>query len=385
MYFADIPAPDHLKKRLLYMAQQKQVPHAHLFWGPVGNAALPLALAFTTYLNCHQPSPEDACGTCKSCLQLRKLTHPDVKFIFPTATTTNKTPDTSGKQLLPAWSAFLGEQPYGHFLDWSNYLGTTKSQPLITKAAITDLTQYIMLNAFESSYKVNLIWLPEYMHPAAAHALLKILEEPTAAQVVFLLISHSPENLLGTIRSRLQQMYIPPFTDEAMQQIITQHYQQQLTDTTDVATIVKLAAGNAQKAYQLITDNQNDFMQHFVHWMRICYAYDFSKLVAEVDAFQAYDKATQKHFLMYSLWMLRQIWVARLQVMQLLQVQQAEREIIQKLGAILDEETIQQMNAWIQQAHFCIERNLNAKIVFLNLSLKVTQVFKAVRQQQQTI
>lgn len=364
------------------MAHQKQVPHAHLFWGPVGNAALPLALAFTTYLNCHQPSAEDACGTCKSCLQLRKLTHPDVKVIFPTPTTnSNNTSDASGRNMLTTWSAFLQEQPYGHLLDWSNYLGNTKSQPLIAKTAITNLTQYIMLNAFESNYKVNLIWLPEYMHPAAAHALLKILEEPTASQVIFLLVSHSPENLLGTIRSRLQQMYIPPFTDEGIQQIITQHYQQQLSDKTDIATVVKLAAGNAQKAYQLITDNQNDLMQHFAHWMRVCYVYDFSKLVAEVDAFQAYDKATQKHFLMYSLWMLRQIWIARLQVKQLLEVQHEERVIIEKLGNILDEETIKQMQAWIQQAQHYLDRNLNAKIVFLNLSLKFGQSFKAIRQQ----
>lgn len=382
MYFSDILAPSYLKDRLLYMAQQKQVPHAHLFWGPAGNAALPLALAFTTYLTCHHPSAEDACGTCKSCLQLGKFTHPDVKFIFPTlATASASASRASGSNVLAAWSAFLQEQPYGHLLDWSNYIGTSKSQPLITKAAITELTQYILLNALESNYKVNLIWLPEYMHPAAAHALLKILEEPTAAQVVFLLVSHAPENLLGTIRSRLQQMYIPPFTDEAMQQIITQHYQQQLSDTADVATIIKLAAGNAQKAYQLITNNQNDLMQHFTHWMRSCYAYDFSKVLAVVDVFHEYEKATQKHFLAYSIWMLRQIWIARLQVTQLLEVQQAEKEIIQKLGAILDEGTIQQMNEWIQQAHFCIERNVNAKIVFLNLSLKVAQRFKAIRQQ----
>jgi DNA polymerase-3 subunit delta' len=382
MYFSDIPAPSYLKDRLLYMAQQKQVPHAHLFWGPVGNAALPLALAFTTYLTCHHPSAEDACGTCKSCLQLGKFTHPDVKFIFPTLTAAAASASgASGSNVLAAWSAFLQEQPYGHLLDWSNYIGTSKSQPLITKAAITELTQYILLNALESNYKVNLIWLPEYMHPAAAHALLKILEEPTAAQVVFLLISHSPENLLGTIRSRLQQMYIPPFTDEAMQQIITQHYQQQLSDTADVATIIKLAAGNAQKAYQLITNNQNDLMQHFTHWMRSCYAYDFSKVLATVDVFHEYEKATQKHFLVYSVWMLRQIWIARLQVTQLLKVQQPEKEIIQKLGTILDEGTIQQMNAWIQQAHFCIERNVNPKIVFLNLSLKVVQRFKTIRKQ----
>lgn len=383
MYFADIPSPASLKKRLLYIAQQKKVPHANLFWGPAGNAALPLALAFTAYLNCHQPLPEDACGTCKSCLQLCKLTHPDVKFIFPIPTTTsNSTPENQGNKLLAAWASFLQEQPYGNLLDWSTYLGTTKNPLLIQKSAIIDLNHYIMFNAFESNYKINLIWLPEYMHPAAAHALLKILEEPTASNVIFILISISPENLLGTIRSRLQQMYIPPFTDLAIKQIVLQNHQQQLSPTTDVDTIVKLAAGNAQKAYQLITDNQNDLLKQFSHWMRICYAYDFSKLVSAVDSFQEYEKVLQKHFLIYSSCVLRQIWIARLQLINLFEVNKEERVIIEKLGEILDERAIQRIQEWINQAHYYLERNLNTKIVFLNLSLKIAQVFKTIRQQK---
>jgi len=367
------------------MVQKKQVPHAHLFCGPSGNAALPLAFAFTAYLNCHQPLAQDACRTCKSCIQLAKLKHPDVKFIFPiSATTSNNTPaEASSSNLVATWSSFLEEQPYGNLLGWSHYLGMTKNTPFIAKASITELTHYSMLRPYESNYKINLIWLPECMHPAAAHALLKILEEPRASHVIFLLISHSPDILLGTIRSRLQQMYVPAFTDQAIKQIITQQYHHQLSPDADIATIVKISAGNAQKAYELIRETQNEILQQFVGWMRVCYAYDFGKIIALVDVFQEYDKATQKHFLMYSLWTLRQIWIARLQVNNLLEVQQAEKVIIEKLGEILDEYTIQNINQWMNQAYYYLERNLNTKIVFLNLSLQLAQVFKSIRQQRQ--
>ena len=69
MRFAAIQGYHHLKQQLVSALAAQQVPHAQLFWGPAGNASLPLALAFVTYLNCEQRSAEDACGVCPSCLQ----------------------------------------------------------------------------------------------------------------------------------------------------------------------------------------------------------------------------------------------------------------------------------------------------------------------------
>jgi len=49
----------------------------------------------------------------------------------------------------------------------------------------------------------------------AANALLKTLEEPPA-HTVFLLVSHSPERLLATIRSRCRLLRLAPLPDDAM-------------------------------------------------------------------------------------------------------------------------------------------------------------------------
>lgn len=380
MRFTDIPAHSSLKKRLLYMAHSGHVPHAHLFWGPTGNAGLPLAFAFIRYLNCQHPLPEDACGTCKSCLQLTKLSHPDVKFTFPISTikASAETEKTSNN-LLPFWRSFAQEQPYADLVDWSTYVGIEHKQLLISKTEVTSISQYMSLRPFESTYKVNLIWLPEYMHPTAAHALLKTLEEPPAPHTIFILVSTAPERLLSTMRSRLQQMYIPAFTEEELTQLIRNNHQ---LSSTEIAAAARLAAGNAHKAFQLLANNQRDLFEPFVNWLRVCYAHDFTKLLAEVEKFQAAQKEGQKYFLTYSLHMLRQIWITRLAIESLLQVQSSERQLIEKLGQTLDDEAITQIQQWINQAHYHIDRNLNAKILFLNLSLKIAQVFQAIRQRR---
>ncbi len=381
MRFTDIPAHPTLKKRLLSMAHSGHVPHAQLFWGPTGNAALPMALAFITYLNCQHPLPADACGKCKSCLQLNKLTHPDVKFTFPISTTkTNSGATSASNSLLPSWRSFIQEQPYGDLMAWSSYIGIEHKQLLISKEEITLIRQYMQLKPFESTYKFNLIWLPEYMHPTAAHALLKSLEEPPTTHTIFLLVSTAPERLFSTIRSRLQQMYIPAFTDEALAQLIGDNHQ---LPPDELTALIRLAAGNANKAYQLLANNQLGLFENFVSWMRLCYTQDFAKLMAEVERFQEIQKEGQKYFLTYSLHMLRQIWIAHLSIESLLQVQKEEKQFTEKLGQTLNEDSIAQIQQWFNQAHYHIDRNLNAKILFLNLSLKIAQVFQAIRQRKE--
>ena len=63
-----------------------------------------------------------------------------------------------------------------------------------------------------------LIYLPEKMNLDAANKLLKLLEEPPAG-TLFLLVSHQPERLLPTIRSRCQTIALKPLSREERRQM----------------------------------------------------------------------------------------------------------------------------------------------------------------------
>jgi DNA polymerase III subunit delta' len=266
--FAAIPEHDPIKRRLRYITQHNQIPHAQLFWGRPGSAQMSLALAFATYLHCRQQVADDACGQCASCLKIEKLVHPDVKFVFPIGPTKKLTgKDVVSNNYLSTWRSFVQAQPYGLLSDWSYQVGSEQKQLAIYREEAKQITQYMNMKPLEGIYKIILIWLPEYLHPTAANALLKILEEPSP-QTIFLLVSMAPEKIINTIRSRTQQIHVPAFSDQAITQLLANQYS---LDSAKIKQIVSLADGNLNQAFKLVENSNQEAFEHFTAWMRLCY------------------------------------------------------------------------------------------------------------------
>jgi DNA polymerase-3 subunit delta' len=66
-----------------------------------------------------------------------------------------------------------------------------------------------------SAWRAVVIDAIDDLEPGGANALLKNLEEPPA-NTVFLLVSHAPERLLPTIRSRCRLLRLSPLADDVM-------------------------------------------------------------------------------------------------------------------------------------------------------------------------
>ncbi len=86
MQFSEIPGLHDVKNTLINSVKNNHVAHAQLFAGVEGSAALPLALAYATYVNCLEKTDTDSCGQCSSCSKYNKLIHPDLHILFPVAT-----------------------------------------------------------------------------------------------------------------------------------------------------------------------------------------------------------------------------------------------------------------------------------------------------------
>jgi DNA polymerase-3 subunit delta' len=80
---------------------------------------------------------------------------------------------------------------------------------------VRGLQRLFATTASFSPWRVVIIDAIDDMERAAANALLKNLEEPPATSL-FLLVSHAPERLLPTIRSRCRQLRLAHLDDEAM-------------------------------------------------------------------------------------------------------------------------------------------------------------------------
>jgi len=176
--------------------------HAVLLKGRSGIGKFSFARFLAKSLLCKNPAADyRACGDCVSCNWFEQQAHPDFVAISPEA------------MLSDPINAVQSDSE-----DASPNENKLKKKPgqQISISQIRELDDFVYLSGHQSGYKTVLIYPAEAMNSAASNALLKKLEEPPA-QVLFILVSHQPQLLLPTIRSRCQQIAMPvPDTDAAM-------------------------------------------------------------------------------------------------------------------------------------------------------------------------
>lgn len=372
MRFSEIPGLDEEKQKLINAVERNHVAHAQLFYGREGSANLALALAFISFLNCEQPIGNDSCGECASCRKTDKLVHPDLHLVFPVAPTAKiKGKDVVSDNFAAEWRSFATEHPYGGASDWLCFYGFENKQGNISKEESRQIVRHLSLKAFEAKYKVMLIWLPEYMNSAAANAILKILEEPPDG-TIFILVSHNYEQLLTTITSRVQLFTVRPFHDDEVIEYITA--KQELT-ADKAAKVATLAEGSLSEAQKLVDRTEDDQSDVFGEWMRECWQMKFKELIDKSNEFHRSSKVAQKSTLGYFLNMLRDALIAQYSP-GLLRVRDEEKDFILNFSNAMNSEKLEFMIKEINNGIYHLERNANAKILFLDISLKISSIIR---------
>jgi DNA polymerase-3 subunit delta' len=97
-----------------------------------------------------------------------------------------------------------------------HWLFPEEGKSTISVEQIRDAIAALSLKAYRGESKVVIIEPADGMTPAAANALLKTLEEPTAGTYL-LLLSHRPTGLPATIRSRCQRLTVEQPSARAVQ------------------------------------------------------------------------------------------------------------------------------------------------------------------------
>lgn len=159
-----------MQQQLAGRLMARRLHHALLFIGPAGIGKIGMARQLSKTILCKQPQQSGYCGQCQSCMLFDAGSHPDFNVL------------ESEKQL-----------------------GVDKIREGSTRLSST---------AQLGGNKVLLIPAADSMTEAASNALLKTLEEPTAATFLILL-ARKQSQLLPTILSRCEKhiLGVPPIRD----------------------------------------------------------------------------------------------------------------------------------------------------------------------------
>ena len=185
-----------------------RIAHAYLFYGMEGIGKRTTAAVFARALNCGAEDPP--CDACPSCRKAEHKNHPDIVTI-------------------------------------------TAEGQFIKIGAVKELQERMTFRPSEGRRRVFIMPEADRMNAAAANALLKTLEEPSAGNIL-LLTSARPHALPMTILSRCQHLRFSPLACEEVERYLRE---KEGLDAGAAAVVAASAGGSIGKALEM---NREDYM-----------------------------------------------------------------------------------------------------------------------------
>jgi DNA polymerase-3 subunit delta' len=368
MRFSEIVGHKNLKSKLIEHINSGRISHAQLFTGNEGVGTLSLALGYFQYLCCENKKMEDSCGECNSCKKHQKLIHPDLHCVFPTNSIEKR--EALSNEFLPEWRNFIHNNSYQNLFDWLESIKISNKQGLINVEEADQIIKKLKLRPFEAKYKMMIIWLAEKMNIQAANKILKILEEPEG-NTVFILITENQDELLSTIVSRTQIIKVPPLTSKEIESGLIARG----IDENSAKDISIIADGNFRFALELsreASENLDTNLEQYKMWMRYCYSQKIQELLKWTDEISGTGRENQKQFIEYALKNIRSNLALTISANETVKTTKSESDFSTKFHQFIHPKNVIFIYHDLSKAYSDIERNVNSKMVFLDLSLKLS-------------
>ena len=368
----EVIGQEEVWQRLITMVREDRLPHAIMLCGPQGCGKMALALAFASYLICqNREGHDEACGECRQCKMLEKWGHPDLLFSYPTIKTPNMGSEHKpvSEDFAEEWRNMISRSPYFNIEQWMTEIGAENQQAIITAGESDELNRKLSLKSSQGGYKVSVIWLPERMNIECANKILKLIEEPPS-QTIFIMVSENPDNLLETIRSRVQRIDVKKTDNESIQKALVGKYG---ISEDDAMRVARLANGDWLTAVsELSADGENkEFLADFQSLMRLAYQRNVRELKHWSENINSYGREKQKRFLTYFLRMIRESFMYNFQQPELSYMTSQEEAFTANFAIFVNENNILQITELANKAIRDISQNANGKIVFFDMALQM--------------
>lgn len=366
MRFSDVIGNAEVKAALVRMAVAGRIPHAMMFYENEGCGALALIVAFMQYLNCKHRGEEDSCGTCPACNQISKLIYPDMHFVFPTASKDKSSEKPSSLTYIQKWRELFVRNPFFMENELYESLGIDKKSSVIPVLDAQIILNELSLSSYSDGYRAVVIWLPEKLKVETANKLLKIIEEPSE-RTLFFMVTHQPERVLQTIRSRCQLIRVKPAAKEEIAAALPRWTG---VDAEAAGAAAEFAGGSIGVAIRSLAerDENVEMMDVFMRLMDGILARDFQDVLETGDVIAAMaSREKQKAFCKFAGDCIRKIYMIQKGLPSLAGLRPEYKEFFSEAAAKLGPDFCRRAILAINKANAMVVRNVNQKILFTNM------------------
>lgn len=352
--------------------KENRLSHALILNGIPGVGKLVFANTIAAFLNCDKPTQNQPCGVCPSCQKISKGLHPDVHYVFPIVSKVQSGKALTSDDFVHDFRKQFLENPYFSLNKWASVLEGENKQLGIFIHDIRELKRKLNLKAFEQKYKIVIIWYAEKINLEGANAFLKLLEEPTEKTLILLCVSDNSQ-LLPTIRSRCQSLYLQKLNPNEIKNYLQIHFD---LDSQHAQELAFLADGSLSKAIDMANETNASFSELYIEWMRCCYEGSIEKIQNTIEKITKNSRENQKLFLDFALQKLHDSILFQIGLEEFSAATALDKEFLLKFSKFVNSKGVESIVNEMNQAYYYISRNANAQLVFMGISLKINAILK---------
>ena len=344
------------------LVQQKKSRGAILFYGEAEAPKLDMALYLIEGLNSIKDSNFEDSTT--SVEKFKKLNHPDLHILLPLPN--KKIKENEAHEL---WKKAVLKNTLLSYEDWQEILNKefkAKNESIISSERINGLVNKLRLKNYEASKRIVLIWCAEKLNLQASNKLLKTLEEPPK-HTCFLFISENKDQLIKTISSRLEKLYVPKISRDLKKKYV--QFSQNKYSEFQLETNSIYQLNNFDLS---LMDSQN--FEILKKWMRACHKKNVIELNDIVIKHIASSKKELMDLLKYTLKKLSFCVRKKIGINKKL-FNNEESSFFNNFCEHLKTESIILLIEKVDQNIYFLKRNANSKLLFLSLSFEFFKIF----------
>ena len=320
--------------------EQGKVANTYLILGNPKSDVIGSALSLTKSILKSPVSGQDIPQQQLSIEKLKGLANADIHYFYPVNATAEFKKSPSSSDFINHWREMVLNDSKISLSEWYAKIGLGNKQGAINKDEAEKIHKLAHLKSYEGGVKIFIVWMAEKMNLTASNKLLKLLEEPPE-KTFFILISENEKRLLKTIASRCQKIYIE--TQAVENQGLNHGFEELFVEWVRAAFKVR---GNKSAINELIVfseklskktrEEQKEFFVFCSEVFRDAISFGY----------KSFDRSTKY-----------------------------KRDLnLKKFAPFVHEKNILSFYNELQKGHEDIERNGNPKIVFLDISIKLTRL-----------